>query len=794
VAGIAYGATGGAVGITSSTVTLGSLPGEQPCTVLTRASVCGLRVDPAAGTVEFATSSQRGTLAFELYAADDASGRHASAALTERPIPAPVHSSSTPILYRAETAAITAPYLVIEEIETTGRRHAMGPFRVDDERMRLHYERIERWSEEHEGALHGEARVVSSRRRGHGMAALGRPAGAGASASWRSRGVPGALKIEVGAAGPVQVGFDALVGAGMPPVLATHPEALRLSDMGVPVPFQVVTNASGPWGLQFTAAALSSDYSGDNAYVVSWGATATPAPTVGFTVSGFPRQPGFVRVEENVFNAAFVPQDADPWIWDLIVSGVPAGPYPFDLPGLIPPRGPVRVHVGVAGGSDHTHTVTAAINGVTVGTLTFTGKKAALLQGTIPAGTLRPSGNQLGITYTASGPELDTSLIFLDMVDLQVALAPPAGFVPIDGLVAYDAALPPGAGGDYVIVTHASFMDQARRIAALKEAEGRRTWVVDVERAYDRFSGGVMEPEAVHALVRQAVRAGARDVLLVGDDTFDPRDYSGTGQASYVPSLMGWDGEYGRVPSENHYADVDGDGLPDVAIGRLPVQTADQADVLVDKITRQAEVMRAAGARHLFVVDNQALGDPSFMAEATRAAGLLGPGAQISLADVAQGVDQARADVMAGLESGPLATHYFGHGSEDFWADEHVFDAPDAALLPAEGHESLLFSWTCESQNYLYGLGPSVSEALLLAPRAGALAAVGPTGITDSRDQTVLMTQLYALLERGIPLGEAVRRAKVRALRLDPSARPVVEGWNLLGDPALTLPTGASRP
>src|SRR5262249_31802550 len=158
-------------------------------------------------------------------------------------------------------------------------------------------------------------------------------------------------------------------------------------------------------------------------------------------------------------------------------------------------------------------------------------------------------------------------------------------------------------------------------------------------------------------------------------------------------------------------------------------------------------------------------------------AGLLGGSAQISWADVAQGVDQARAAVITGLESGPLATHYFGHGSEDFWADEHVFDAPDAASLPADRHESLLFSSTCESHNYLSALGPSVSEALLLAPRAGALAAVGPTGITDSRDQTMLMTQLYPLLEHGVPLGEAVRRAKIRALRLDPGARPVVEGW-----------------
>jgi hypothetical protein len=34
----------------------------------------------------------------------------------------------------------------------------------------------------------------------------------------------------------------------------------------------------------------------------------------------------------------------------------------------------------------------------------------------------------------------------------------------------------------------------------------------------------------------------------------------------------------------------------------------------------------------------------------------------------------------------------------------------------------------------------------------------------------------------------------VETLRLDPDARGVVEGWSLLGDPALTLPVeGAQR-
>jgi hypothetical protein len=744
--------------------------------------------------VEFATSSQRGTLGFDLYATEDPTGRRGRLRLIDQPIATPVPSSGTPIIYRADTARITAPYLVIEEIELNGRRRTIGPFRIDDDRMRLGFERIEKWESEHDGVGGRGARVLSSRRRFQLEAREGDGQAERRRGLKRARRSDEGLKLEVSAAGPVSVALSQLVAAGLPAVYANRADALHLTNLGRAVPVRVAMDLMGVRSLQFTAEALSTDYSGQNAYVVSWGRGLPPAPAVAFTTSGFARRPGFVRIEQNVFNAAFVAQGADPWVWDAIVSGAPAGPYAFDLPGLRAAGGSVPVRVGLIGGSDHAHTVQAFLNGQPVGTLKFSGKKAAVLEGAVAAGALRASGNELRLTYDAPQATAENpGLVFLDVLDLGVAVAPPSSPVSIDEISAYDSSLPAGAGADYLIVTHAAFADQARRIAALKEAEGHRTWVVDVENAYDHFSGGVMEPAAVQALIRQAARAGARYVLLVGDDTFDPRDFSGLGQVSYVPSLLGWDGEYGRVPSENRYADLDGDGAPEIAIGRLPVQTPEEADVMVDKISRQAEVMRQAGRRHLFVLDNQAPGDPSFATEAARVAALLGAGADTSYADLAQGVEPARTALHEGLASGPLATHYFGHGGEDFWADEHLLDAGEAATLGNAGHETLLFAWTCVSQNYLFGLGPSLGEAMLLAPEGGALATVGPTGITDARHQAVLFSRLYPYVLRGVPLGEALRRAKVETLRLDPDARGVVEGWSLLGDPALALPVEGAR-
>jgi hypothetical protein len=71
----------------------------------------------------------------------------------------------------------------------------------------------------------------------------------------------------------------------------------------------------------------------------------------------------------------------------------------------------------------------------------------------------------------------------------------------------------------------------------------------------------------------------------------------------------------------------------------------------------------------------------------------------------------------------------------------------------------------------------------------------GPFGITDAPLQTALSERLYDELLRGrVALGEAIRRAKARAVEESPAAAPVVEGWNLLGDPSLLVAVGPTVP
>ena len=771
-----YGAAPGGNGTILSTLTRASVPGVETCLASTRASIAGLRVEPS-GTIEFVTSVQRGTVGFNVYGLNRRRDTRRTR-LNDRLIASPMPDSLAPIFYRLETAPITARFLLIEEIERHGRRRLAGPFAVDDAALRAAFEAV-------------EVRVESTGRPMRERAGARFIAGGTAPRAPRPRGSRfrrdpdrranlAGVKIEVEGRGTVTVPLADLAAMGLS---VDRPRQLRVWNAGRPVAVHI--GGSGP-SLRFEADAFSSDYTDRNAYVVT-ALTAPPAPSVSFTRSGPAPMAGAITVERNVLYAPFLPREADPWVWDFLLAGSPAGPYTFELPPAPAAGTPVGVRVIVTGLTEHAHVVEAALNGVAVGRVGFTGQAMAEILGHVPAESLRASGNELMLTYAAETTDPDdVGLAVLDRVEVGVARGPVAGPAAYT-LSPYDTTLPAIGDVDYLVVTHELFRAQAEAIAALKAAEGHRPLVVDVARAYDRFSAGLFEARAVKALIHHvAQRSRLRYVLLVGDDTFDYRDLTGLGLVSYVPSLEGWDGEFGRVPSENRFADLDDDGRPEVAIGRLPVQTVEDADVMVDKISRQAAVLAAAQGPHLIAVDNDGPGDALFHAEAETLAARL-PSA--SWADLALGLAPARTALFDGLAAGAPATHYFGHGGHDRWADEGLLTGADVAALSGSTAETVLFTWACEVQWYQYDGGPSLNEALLLTPQGGALAAVGPVGITDPAYQSPFQKRVYAHFLAGVPLGEALRRAKVEIIGRGAAFEPVAEGWNLLGDPALKLPS-----
>src|SRR5262249_14615724 len=226
------------------------------------------------------------------------------------------------------------------------------------------------------------------------------------------------------------------------------------------------------------------------------------------------------------------------------------------------------------------------------------------------------------------------------------------------------------------------FRAPADALASLKSSEGHFTSVIGTEEVYDRYSGGFTEAQAIRQLiVDQAAYGSLRYGGVFRGGSFGPIGHPQAAAPSLLPSLFAWDRESGRIPSETLYADVDGDGSPDVAIGRLPARSVPDADAMVAKIARQTAALQRS-ARHLFGVDNQLTGDPAFEAMAERAATLLpGAGADVTWARIAAGTGAARQTLLDTMRGGTRATHFFGHGSFDGWADERLLTVGDVPAL-----------------------------------------------------------------------------------------------------------------
>ncbi len=362
-------------------------------------------------------------------------------------------------------------------------------------------------------------------------------------------------------------------------------------------------------------------------------------------------------------------------------------------------------------------------------------------------------------------------------------------------------------GADYIIISHADFLQQAGRLAAHRESvSGVRARVIDVQDIYDEFNYGVFSAEPLKQFLEYAYRSWPRPapsaVLLFGDASADFHHWlPNSVKVTYIPT-------YGNPVSDNWYVCFDStySFLPSMLIGRLTVQNTADADETVGKLIGYDRLQPDVwNKRFLFLTGGNDSGEQSQfngLSDATIAgyvtpAPLGGEALRIYKNSTLIIDSTRRGEINAAFSSGVAFVNFVGHSGGSIWS----LDAgPPSLLGNTQGALPFISSVSCNVSSFADQTVDNLSEQFVMADNRGAIAMWGTVSLgyafsgealTDYFLATMLQDTLrglgalttaarYKLWESSGSLGDYITIAMVK---LTP----------LLGDP-LTQMAIATKP
>jgi hypothetical protein len=344
---------------------------------------------------------------------------------------------------------------------------------------------------------------------------------------------------------------------------------------------------------------------------------------------------------------------------------------------------------------------------------------------------------------------------------------------------------------DFILIAPRAFLPAAQPLLDRRRAQGLASRGVSLEEISSVFGHGQASAQAIHDFLSFAFHSWAapspRYVLLLGESTYDPRNFTSDAHPSPLPAL--WvKTSYLWTVSDPTLAAVNGDDtLPDLAIGRLPATTPEEAQGMIAKILDWEDSGQSLDGRAVLVADNPDDGG-DFEADVRDIAGSLLAGRdtqEIFLSRLGGGTRNA---ILSAFDDGASLMSYVGHGGPAVWASEDILNSWDPPSLLRQDEQPLMITVNCLNGYFVAPNFDALTEAFLKAEGRGAIAGFSPSGLSLDAPAHLLHRALIGeiLSPQNPRLGDALLAAQKDYVGT--GAFPeLISIYHLLGDPTMRI-------
>ena len=367
---------------------------------------------------------------------------------------------------------------------------------------------------------------------------------------------------------------------------------------------------------------------------------------------------------------------------------------------------------------------------------------------------------------------------------------------------------------EFVIISHPDFLFAANRLADFHfEMDNMNSIVVTPQQIYNEFSSGMQDVSAIRDFLKHQYNkenSALKYLLLFGDASYDPKNRL-ENNTNFVVTYQSANSTH---PTQTYVTDdyfglLDDDeglfnnDLVDIGIGRFPVATLKEANVLVDKVERYYEKPSFGSWRNdvAFIADDGDANDGNIhMWQADSLANHVAdnyddiniqkiyldnyyqestPGGPRSSA--------AQSAINNKIDKGALLINYTGHGGPLGWTQERILEVDQIKSCFNIDNLPLFMTATCKFSCFDNPEEKSAGEYLLLNENGGAIALLSTTRLVFVGPNYNLNTKFIQNIFKKkdgkfLRLGDLFKTTKVLS-----GTNLNNRNFTLLGDPALRL-------